>query len=120
MEKKSYFCTQKRKKVDSLTQKEKDYIAQHCRDMSIGEMALSLGRNYFTIQKETSAIGFHRFHRWTPEEDALLFELWDTFCAEYIARRLKVDANCVYNRVRRLKKNGTWKQLQVSRLTTQP
>lgn len=91
---------------DILKEEEKEFIRKHLDDMTIGEMALSLGRSYFTVQKYTDSIGYHRYHRWTEEEDKVLIRLWGLYGAEYIARCLNLDANCVYNRVRRLKKNG--------------
>ena len=93
---------------DALRKDEKKFIEEHFNDMTIGEIALALGRSYEAVQQHTSRKNLHRFHRWTDEETAILLKLMsEGYMAEYIARKLKIDVNCVYNRIRRLRKNGT-------------
>lgn len=95
--------------TDGITKSEKDYIKEHFAEMTISEIALALGRSYEAVRNHAVAMKLHKIHKWTVEEDTLLMEMWGTYPAEYIARQLKgVDANSVYNRVRRLKKNGKW------------
>ena len=94
---------------DALTKEEEQFISKHVKDMSISEIATSLGRSYYTIQKHTDKIGHHPIHKWTEEEDNVLLTLYGTYMVEYIARVLNLDANCVYNRIRRLRKNGKLK-----------
>lgn len=94
-------------RYDALTEKEHRFIEENAEKMKISEIAESIGRSYFTVQKALAAKGYHRFHLWTAEEDRLLIRLKNEgWSSEYIARRLHVGADCVYNRVRRLRKQG--------------
>ena len=95
---------------DALTTEEKRYIRAHSEDMAIEEIALALGRGYSTVQKYAKSTGRGRYHTWTAEEDAMLMSLWKEYCAEYISRRMGIDVNSIYNRIRRLKRNGKWLQ----------
>ena len=87
-----------------ITNEEERFIKENAGKLSISEIATSLGRSYFTIQKYMKLLDIPTgFHSWTPEEDERLRALWDFYSAGYIARCLDVDENCVYNRARRLK-----------------
>lgn len=95
--------------TDGITKPEKDYIKEHFSEMNISEIALALGRSYEAVRNHCVLMNLHRIHKWTAEEDVVLMEMWGTYPAEHIARHLKgVNANSVYNRVRRLKRNGKW------------
>ena len=86
-----------------ITNDEEKFIKDNAGKLSISEMATSLGRSYFTIQKYMKLLGIPSgCHRWTKKEDAKLKELWEQYPAGYISRYLGVDENCVYNRARRL------------------
>ena len=92
---------------NALRKEEMEFIDEHFKEMTIGEIALSLGRSYFTVQNYTSTRKMRRFHIWTEEETELLLKLTqEGYVAEYIARRLKVNVDCVHNRIRRLRKKG--------------
>ena len=91
---------------DGFTKKEKQFIKDNFQELSIGEIALALGRSYEAVQRNAAKMNLHRFHKWTEEEDTLLMTLWGSYGAEYIARKLNVNANTVYNRVKRLKNKG--------------
>lgn len=87
-----------------ITNDEEKFIKENAGKLSISEIATSLGRSYFTIQKYMKLLNIDTgFHKWTPKEDEKLRELWEVYPAGYIARYLGVDENCVYNRARRLK-----------------
>lgn len=87
-----------------ITNEEENFIKENAKKMSISEIATSLGRSYFTIQKYMKLLDIPTgFHKWTEEEDMKLRALWDLYPAGYIARCLDVDENCIYNRARRLK-----------------
>lgn len=86
-----------------ITNEEERFIKENAAEMSISEIATSLGRSYFTVQRYMSILGIKTgFHKWTRQEDELLRELWEQYPAGYICRRLGVDENCIYNRARRL------------------
>lgn len=87
-----------------------EFIEEHFNDMTIGEIALSLGRSYSAVQNYTSSRKLHRFHIWTEEETEILIKLTqEGYVAEYIARRLNLNVDCVHNRIRRLRKKGLMK-----------
>lgn len=90
------------RRTDPITAKEEKFIKEHVYAMTIGEIATSLGRNYYTIQRTIKLLGFQLVNKWTKEQDEKLLELWGQYPAGYIATVLGVDENCVYNRVRRL------------------
>ncbi len=86
-----------------ITNEEERFIKENAGKLSISEIATSLGRSYFTIQKYMKLLDIPTgFHKWTKEEDEKLRELWEQYPAGYISRYLGMDENCVYNRVRRL------------------
>lgn len=86
-----------------ITNEEEKYIKEKAGKMSISEIATSLGRSYYTIQKYMKLLGIPTgYHRWTKKEDAKFRELWEQYPAGYICRYFGVDENCVYNRARRL------------------
>lgn len=86
-----------------ITNEEEKFIKENAGKLSISEIATSLGRSYFTIQKYMKLLDIPTgFHKWTRQEDEKLRELWEQYPAGYICRCLGVDENCVYNRVRRL------------------
>lgn len=86
-----------------ITREEERFIKQNAGELSISEIATSLGRSYFTIQKYMKLLDIDTgFHRWTKEEDEILISLWEEYSAEYIARKLRLNRYSVYNRVRRL------------------
>lgn len=90
-----------------VTLDEERFIKNNAGKMSISEIALSLGRSYYTVQKILKLLGYDSgIHRWTPDEDAKLLSLWKDYPAGYISRCLDVDENAIYNRIRRLKKKG--------------
>ncbi len=95
-------------KTDGITKSEKDYIKNHFLEMTISEIALALGRSYEAVRNHCVAMHLHRIHKWKAEEDAVLFEMWGKYPAGYIAEQLKTEVNSVYNRVRRLRRNGMW------------
>lgn len=87
-----------------ITNEEEQFIKDNAGKLSISEMATSLGRSYFTIQKYMKLLDIPTgFHKWTKKEDDKLRELWEQYPAGYICRVLDIDENCVYNRARRLK-----------------
>ena len=90
------------RRTDPITKEEEKFIKEHVYAMTISEIATSLGRNYFTIQKVVKLLGFELVHRWTKEEDEKLRELWEIYPAGYICRVLNVDENCIYNRAKRI------------------
>lgn len=94
--------------TNGITEKEMGYIREHFEEMTISEIALALGRSYEAVRNHAVAMKLHKFHKWTDEEDLELFELYGKLSTEEISRKLNVDINSVYNRVRRLKKNGRW------------
>ena len=96
-------------RYDKLTKQEEQYIKEHFSTMTLSEIATSLGRSYYTIQKCTERLGLHKIHKWTPEEDEVVISLYGEYMAEYISRVLNLDVNCVYNRIRRLRRNGQLK-----------
>ena len=94
---------------DALTDDERAFIKEHLSDMTVGEIALSLGRNYYTIISEMRRIGHYCYHKWTDKEDTELKSLWgENYSAEYISRKMRIGVDGIYNRIRRLKKNGKW------------
>ena len=90
------------KRTDPITPKEEHFIKEHVYVMTIAEIATSLGRNYYTIQRYLKILGYNLCHKWTEKEDAKLRELWENYTAGYICRVLNIDENSVYNRARRL------------------
>lgn len=97
---------QKRKDMFSkpITNEEERFIKENAQKMSISEIATSLGRSYFTVQKYMKILGIPTgFHKWTRKEDEILCELWENYPAGYISRVIGVDENCIYNRAKRLK-----------------
>ena len=90
------------RRTDPITPEEEKFIKEHVYAMTISEIATSLGRNYYTIQKTLKILGFELLHKWTEEEDAKLCELWEQYPAAYISRVLHVDVNCIYNRAKRI------------------
>ena len=87
-----------------ITNEEEKFIKENAGKLSISEIATSLGRSYFTVQKYMKILGIPTgFHKWTPHEDKVLRELWEKFPAGYICRYLGINENCVYNRARRLR-----------------
>lgn len=90
-----------------VTLDEERFIKENAGKMTISEIALSIGRNYYTVQKILKLLGYEsRLHRWTPEEDEKLLSFWRKYPAGYISKLLGVDEYCIYNRIRRLKKKG--------------
>ena len=87
-----------------ITNEEERFIKDNAGKLSISEIATSLGRSYFTVQKYMKILGIPTgFHKWTKQEDEVLKELWEKYPAGYICRYLGINENCVYNRARRLK-----------------
>lgn len=86
-----------------VTNEEEKFIKDNAGRMSISEIATSLGRSYFTVQRYMSILGIKTgFHRWNRQEDKQLMELWESYPAGYISSVLGVDENCIYNRAKRL------------------
>lgn len=86
-----------------VTREEEKFIKDNAGKLSISEMATALGRSYFTIQRYMSILGIKTgVHKWTPDEDEKLRELWEQYPAGYISRVLDVDENCIYNRAKRI------------------
>ena len=93
---------------DALTREEKAFVKQHISDMSVGEIAHSLGRSYYTVLNEMRRIGYRCYHKWTAEEDVMLMSLWGEYSAENISKMMQIDKDSIYNRVRTMKRNGKW------------
>lgn len=91
---------------NKITDEERAFIRKNFTSMSLKEIATSLGRGYYTIYKQAKLMHLRRVHVWTDDEDTILIRLWGTFDAKYIARRIGVDENCVYNRIKRLRSKG--------------
>lgn len=92
---------------DALSNKELIFIAENHKTKSIREISKVLGRSYSAIQKAMTALGFYTYHVWTPEEDNFLIENYKKLTAAQIAEVLGLEYKvCIYNRIRRLRKNG--------------
>lgn len=85
-----------------FTEKEREFVKVHCLDMSISEIANQLGRNYWAIHRLIQGIGCSKNHKFTPDEDFKIRQLYGKYKASYIATVLGIDEIAVYNRVRKL------------------
>lgn len=89
-------------KGKALTKEELEFVKVHLLDMSIGDIAKALGRNYYTIYKLSQQAGIKKNHWFTPEEDAFIKHNYAKWPVEKIAGRLGVKTMSIYNRARKL------------------
>lgn len=87
----------------SISIKEAEFIKVHLLDMSIGDIAAALGRNYWTIYKYAQKAGVSKNHNFTPAEDNFIRRNYTKFPVDYIASKIGVPVSSIYNRARILK-----------------
>lgn len=89
-----------------LSSEEREFIKKNVGKKTIGEIAAAIGRNYYTVWGITKSLGHNPIHVWTRDEDEKMLSMWGRYSAKYIAGKLGVQTSSVYNRMRRLRKNG--------------
>lgn len=100
-----------------LTTKQAQYVKDHFGTMTYRALALKFNVNVSTIQLLAERSGYDNgmtWRRWTPEEEALLKELWRTIPRKEVAARLNRSLPSVSVRAEDL---GLTKQKRKSKTT---
>ena len=82
----------------------KRYVEIGLQTKSVSQVAHELGIGYMNVYREAERLGISRRSqfKFTQEDDEYIRKWYGVMRAEEVARRLNVDVQAIYNRVRYL------------------
>lgn len=86
-----------------FSSEEIEFIKVNSLVMSTTEIAKALGRNYWAVHRKMQGMGISKSHKFTPNEDFIIKQMYGKYSAKVIATKIGVDENAIYNRCKKLK-----------------